>query len=194
MGRNVTIAVAGALLAMGEPLPAQAPPATDSHEMRAIFEADQAPRTNTGATIDWSVVGPQDETRRTRTRALLEAGKLRTVADYYRAAVVFQHGITADEILLAHVLAVAATARGHPEGPWMAAASLDRYLQKTGQPQIYGTQFLTPDRQNTTQEPYNRRLVPDSLRTALGVSTQAEQESRRQEIQARYRAAPRPGN
>ncbi len=161
-------------------------------EMAAIFEADQAPRTNTGATVDWSVVGPQDEARRVRTRQLLDAAALNTADDFYRAAYVFQHGITTDDILLAHALAVAATARGHPEGARIAAASLDRYLQRMGQPQIYGTQYLTPDRQNTTQDPYNRALVPDALRIALGVRTQTEQEVRRQDIQASYRAASRP--
>jgi len=179
---------------MGVPAVAQGNTAgpTSNPEMTAIFEADQAPRTNTGATVNWNVVGPQDEARRVRTRQLLDAGALNSADDYYRAAFVFQHGITTDDILLAHVLAVAATARGHPEGARIAAASLDRYLQRIGQPQIYGTQYLTPDRQNTTQEPYNRALVPDALRTALGVRTQAEQEERRQEIQASYRAAPRP--
>jgi hypothetical protein len=29
---------------------------------------------------------------------------------------------------------------GHEEAPWIAAASLDRYLVSIGQPQIYGTQ------------------------------------------------------
>jgi hypothetical protein len=163
-------------------------------EMAAIFQADQADRAPGGAAIDWAVVTPHDEVRIARTRALLNAGALRTGDDYYHAAFIFQHGTTPNDYLMAHALAVAAAARGHADAPWIAAASLDRYLMNIGQPQIYGTQFNTPLGRNTTQEPYNRSLVPDALRQALGVRTQAEQELRRSEIEASFRnhARPRP--
>jgi hypothetical protein len=87
-----------------------------------------------------------------------------------------------------------ASSRGNQDGLWTVAASMDRYLQVIGQPQLYGTQYNTPNRQNTTMEPYNRTLISDAPRAALGVRSQAEQETRRQEIEARYRAAPRPAN
>ena len=165
-------------------------PVPNNSEMEAIVAADQAPRAQGGAVVNWSVVGPQDAVRRARTRALLDSGALTTGSDFYNAAIVFQHGEAAEDFMLAHTLAVIAAARGRSDAAWMAAVSLDRYLQAIGRPQIYGTQYRTPDRQNTTQEPYDRTSVSDALRQALGVATQAEQEARRHDIEARYRAAP----
>jgi hypothetical protein len=180
------LAVAGCLLFVGAAAAAEsAPPATSNAEMKAIFDADQADRAGGVGRIDWAVVAPRDEARQARTKELLSSGALQTGDDYYHAAFVFQHGAKPDDYLMAHALGVAATARGHAKAAWIAAASLDRYLQNIGQPQIYGTQYLT--KPTVTQEPYNRTLVPDALRTALGVATQAEQEKRRQEIEARVR-------
>ncbi len=158
--------------------------------MKAIFEADQADRKDPPS-IDWAAVGPRDEARRVETRALLEGGKLRSGDDYYRAAFVFQHGHGADDYLLAHVLASVAIARGRADATWISAATLDRYLQNIGRKQIMGTQFMTRDGA-TTQEPYERALVSDALRAALGVPVQADQEKRRAEIEAQFRGA-RPG-
>jgi hypothetical protein len=166
-------------------------------EMTAIFDADQADRQAGGAAIDWSVVGPRDEARRARTLALLNAGALRSGDDYWHAAFVFQHGMQPNDYLLAHTLAVIAAARGRADATWIAAATLDRYLQNIGQAQIYGTQFRSRPGQPTTQEPYKRALVSDALRQALGVPPQAEQERQRAQFEARSRAAevqraPRP--
>lgn len=158
-------------------------------EMRAIYEADQADRAGGGPAIDWTLVTPRDEARRARTLALVAAGALASGDDYWHAAFVLQHGSAPDDFLLAHSFAVIAAARGRADAAWIAAASLDRYLQKSGRPQIYGTQFNTPNESmTTTQEPYDRAMVSDALRQALGVPPQAEQERRRAEIEAGYRA------
>ena len=159
-------------------------------EMTAIFAADQADReAGVSAAIDWSVVTPRDRARRARVRALLEAGALASGDDYYHAAFVFQHGSEPDDYLLAHSFALVAAARGRPDATWIGAATLDRYLQAVGRPQIYGTQYRTPRGQPATQEPYKRSLVSDALRAALGVPDQAEQERNRAEFEARARAA-----
>src|SRR5690349_11429334 len=110
------IATAAFLLALAQPAtaaqpPTAPPPPASNAEMAAIFQADQADRAP-GPAIDWAVVGPRDEARQARTRALLDTGKLRTGDDFYFAAFVFQHGRTAEDYLMAHALAVAATARG----------------------------------------------------------------------------------
>lgn len=164
-------------------------PAPTNAEMTAIFEADQADR-RAGAAIDWATVTPRDEARRARTRGLLDAGALRSGEDFQHAAFVFQHGGTPDDYLLAHTLAIAAVARGRPEATWIAAATLDRYPQNIGRSQIYGTQFRSPHDGPTTQEPYDRALVPDPLRQALGVPVQADQERQRAAFEAEYRRRP----
>lgn len=161
-------------------------------EMKALFEEDQADR-NAGPNIDWAVVTPRDEERRARTLALLKAGKLHSGDDFWHAAFIFQHGGEPDSYLLAHTLAVIATARGRPDATWIAAATLDRYLQNIGRKQIYGTQYSMPDGQPTNQEPYDRTLVSDALRSALGVPSLEEQEARRAEFEQSRERQPSSG-
>ena len=86
-------------------------------------------------------MGAQDEQRRGAVAELLKQGKLHTGEDFEHAAFIFQHGGTPDDYLLAHTLAMVAVARGRSTAIWIAAATLDRYLQNIKQPQIYGTQF-----------------------------------------------------
>jgi hypothetical protein len=200
-------AVAAAFLSFGAPAFAQDAtvqdatvqdtPVQDNAEMAAIFAADQAIRQNTDpqkfrdrAFITEMLAA--DAARRARTRALLDAGALKTGEDYRAAAFVFQHGSTPEDYLLAHTLAVAATARG-ADGSWIAAATLDRYLQTTGKPQIYGTQTRKTNDAPATLEPYDRALIPDSLRTALAVPPQSEQDARLAAVNAAAEAAtPKP--
>ena len=170
---------------------AQTPPAAPLHgnaEMAKMFAEDQAARTGIKPEQYKDMVFVRrmiadDAARRTRTRALLDAGKLTTAEDYYAAAFVFQHGGKPVDYLLAHTLALASAARGMKDASWIAAATLDRYLQSIGQQQIYGTQFGRKGDGPMTQEPYDRALIPDTLRTALGVPVQAEQDKRLAEMQ-----------
>jgi hypothetical protein len=144
--------------------------------MTAIFDADQAARK--APKIDWSVVREADRSRRVRTQAMLDAGQLSSADDFYHAAYVFQHGDLPEDCLKAHALAIVAAARGKSEAAWIAAATLDRYLQRIGQPQIYGTQYLRQGDGDWTQEPYRRDLLTDSLREATGVPPIPKQEDR----------------
>ena len=145
-----------------------------STEMQQIYEADQKDRP-LGKKLEEGVL-KSDAARRQATAKLLADGKLHTGKDFERAAFVFQHGDTPDDFLMAHTFAMAAVARGQNSAIWIASASLDRYLQSIHQPQIYGTQFNPNPNGLTTQEPYNRTLVPDFLRQFLGVPSQAAQE------------------
>jgi hypothetical protein len=154
---------------------------TVNAEMKAIFDADQADR-RAGAAIDWAVVAPRDEARRARTIQLLNAGALRSGDDFWRAAFIFQHGGEANSYLLAHTLAMIAAARGRPDATWIAAATLDRYLQTIGQKQIYGTQYSTRPGQPATREPYDTSLISDALRQALGVPALAQQAAQVEEM------------
>ena len=148
---------------------------TANVEMASIYEDDQKVRQNGLATrADWEAIEKTDRVRRERVAALLAAGALHTADDYRKAAFVFQHGERSDDYLLAHTLALVAVAKGDQGAAWIAAATLDRYLQSVRQPQIYGTQFLGAGAA-TTQKPYNQQLISDALRTELGVPTQASQ-------------------
>jgi len=146
---------------------------TTNPEMTRLFDEDQAARKVDR--IDWSVVSKADAARRAQTLDLLNQGKLHTGADFLHAAFVFQHGDRPGDYLLAHTLALAAVKRGRSDASWIAAATLDRYLQTIGQPQIYGTQFTIKQGAPATQAPMDGKLIPDSLRLLLGVPALAQQ-------------------
>jgi len=161
--------------------PVDVPAAADNVEMQAIVDADQADREPDLKDFDWASMAERDGTRRARVRALLEGGALRTGTDFANAALVFQHGATDDDILLAHVLAMTAVAQGH-DSRRMAAMTLDRYLGRVGQSQIFGTQFSTSDVNDAakwTLEPYNSDLIPDTLRA---INCVASHESTAQQL------------
>ena len=162
--------------------------ATANVEMASIYEDDQKVRQNAPATrADWNAIEKADRVRRERVAALLAAGALHTADDYRKAAFVFQHGGRSDDYLIAHTLALVAVAKGDQGAAWIAAATLDRYLQSVRQPQIYGTQFLGAGAA-TTQKPYNQRLISDALRTELGVPTHTSQAEQLKTLQS-----PAPG-
>lgn len=186
--------VIAAVLLVAGPGRAQDPTPSDNPEMAAMLEADQAVRH--GMTPErlrdrafLQTMIAEDAERRRRTRALLQAGALRTARDYRAAAFVFQHGSTPEDYLLAHSLAVAAVAKGSPEGAWIAAATLDRYLQMTDKAQIYGTQTRKTRDAPATLDPYDRALIPDSLRAVFGVPPQSEQDARLAAVNAAAEAA-----
>lgn len=151
-------------------------------EMTAIFEADQADRKTTPH-ISRNQMRSSDTARRLRVKELMDSGALDSGDDYYHAAFIFQHGISADDILTAHILAMAAISRGKSSAAWIASATLDRYLQTIGRPQVLGTQFKMREDGAVDQEPYLPMLIPDSLRRALNVPTVDEQKAQREQIQ-----------
>lgn len=89
--------------------------AMDNIEMQTIVDADQADREPDLDDLDWTALAERDAARRELVRALLDAGALRTGKDFSNAALVFQHGSTSNDILLAHILAMTAMAEGHTD-------------------------------------------------------------------------------
>ena len=155
----------------------------DSNEVHCLFVADQAVRekleSHPGATFSSAEIKDLtegDKKRRERTRQIIDAGGLKTAKDYHDAAFIFQHGDTPEDYLLAHILASAGVAKGDLESRWIAAATLDRYLQSIKQKQVFGTQYYESGNDPYTQEPYDRKLLTDDLRKTFCVRSQAEQE------------------
>lgn len=131
-----------ALLAASVGLHAQTP--VDNTRLKAIYEADQQARRK--LPIDWTVVAEQDRAHRAEVRTLMQAGELRTAADYFHAAMVFQHGEELDDIRLAFSLAqISATLDPtRKQARWLTAAAWDRMLMSKNVPQWYGTQYYQP--------------------------------------------------
>lgn len=151
-------------------------------EMASIYDADQSDRA--ADVIDWTKLASSDADRRARTRKLLESGDLQSADDYFHAAFVLQHGEKPEDFLEAHLLAMVSVAKGKTLALWIASATLDRYLQNIGRPQVLGTQYRFPGRDKVTQEPYDKELIPDTVRRVLHVRSIYEQELKRMEILA----------
>ena len=145
-------------------------PAMVKPSVSQLFAEDQKDRSHAMGMPDaqWQKVRARDAERRRILRQLLAAGPLENARAYKQAAFILQHGDAPDDYLLAHVLASTAVANGDPGARYIAAATLDRYLQSIHQPQIYGTQYdwkhPGPKPKDATQAPYNFGLVSDSLR------------------------------
>ena len=147
----------------------------DNTKLTELYTVDQSARE--AKNIDWSRLSAEDEQRRSEVRRMLDTGEVRTGADYLHAAMVYQHGQSPDDYLLAHVLAMDAISLGNKDARWLAAATLDRYLRSIWQPQIYGTQFASPAGQPVTQhQTMHPSMVSDSMRAAVCVAPLAEQQ------------------
>jgi hypothetical protein len=157
--------------------PPAAPAAPDRQDLVRMFEEDQADRAPT--TVDWSVVQPRDQARRARVKELLATGGLQTGADFYRAAMILQHGSVPEDFLLAHEFCIAAMALGKADDAtrWLAVASEDRFLMNIDRPQRFGTQYRSEG-----SEPirlYNvDQGVTDQLRRIMAAPTLAEARAR----------------
>lgn len=153
--------------------------ATDNREITEIFQADQDDRTffTTQKPSEWKpdamrAMMLHDAERRKRVAFLLVEGKVQSALDYYHAAMVFQHSDLASDFLQAHILSTISAMKGYGPARWLSAASLDRYLQKIKQPQIFGTQYRNEDPKQAlsgwTMEPYDRS-IPNPVRHEYGV-------------------------
>lgn len=162
------------LLAASFVLSAVAPTHAQNPELVALYQADQAARSNP-ASIDWEALVPEDRKRRERVLDILRAGAVKTAADYHRAAMVFQHGESLEDIRLAHALSTIAMSLAPDEKQyrWLTAASWDRIMTTQLQPQWYGTQFQSDDK-GMFLYPLEEGAVSDDERRAMQVPTLAE--------------------
>jgi hypothetical protein len=155
--------------------------AQNNVELIELFTADQAARQSGQGEINWEQVNADDTERRRAVLSILESGDIKTALDYYNAAMIFQHGDSADDIRLAHSFASIATALDETldAARWLQAASWDRLMLNFGQPQWYGTQFVRDD----ASGPWRlyevvQGVVTDEDRAELAVPPLAESEAR----------------
>lgn len=125
------------------PVPAAGP----NPDLAKLYEEDQADRAGTLKDTDWAAVEKRDTERRQRVLEIMEKDGARVAADYYNAAMVFQHSIQPEDHDRAHEWCLEAL-KLDPDlkgARWLAAASKDRALMWRGKPQLYGTQFKKVD-------------------------------------------------
>ena len=146
-------------------------------ELMRLGEEDQLDRRGQNAPSSpeqWKVVTERDRQRRQRVSELLASGAVKTGADYFAAALVFQHGETLEDFARARELAAEAARKGHPLGLWLTAAAWDRWLMYAGKPQRFGTQYkhdeATQQERLYTVDP----SVTDAERERWGLPSLAE--------------------
>ena len=167
----------GTILFVGAQQPEKTPPS-----VQKLFEEDQKGREHamSGTAEQWASVRVRDAERRRLVREMLDSGALETGEDFKDASFIFQHGDRPQDYLLAHILAVAAISKGNASARWIAAATLDRYLQSINQPQVFGTQYHLIDPRasprSSTQAPYEKNLLPDALRKDFCVPSSIDQQ------------------
>lgn len=144
----------------------------DDPTLARLFAEDQGDRRAT-PDAEWRRVDARDATRRRVVDSLLAAGRVRTAADHYHAAMVLHHADDTTSARRAHALAARADTLGSRPARWLAAASLDRLRLRTGAPQLYGTQFLEGPDGRLYLEPMDTLAVSDAERTRVGARTLA---------------------
>jgi len=159
---------------------------TCNAELERLYQQDQADREDSEKHLGdkkWFATLPERDTARlARAREMARKGELRCPKDYSRAALILQHGSTPDDFLLAHVLSTAAAIGGETDAKWLSAATLDRHLQKIGQPQIFGTQYSFQGKNPWTMDPYHEDLLTDASRELFGVPRLVQQKKQLDEI------------
>ncbi|MEM6782955.1 MAG: hypothetical protein AAF624_04375 [Bacteroidota bacterium] len=139
--------------------------AADQSERRALMRGE----------LDWDVVTPNDDRRRARVYEMVEAGEIVAAADYFHAAMIFQHGRDSTDYRNARDFAQRAydLDPSHSTASWLIAAATDRYLWSMDQPQVYGTQSTKDDDGRWTLDPLDANGVTEVERVARGVTLQA---------------------
>lgn len=151
---------------------AASPESTDgpaSRELRQIIKADQDDRKNWAAHTpsEREAVEGRDAARFARVQALLHENKLITGEDYDNAALVFQHGQTADDALVAHELSLIAAMKGAFSN--LPALAEDRFLLRVGRKQRFGAQGTADGKSIQPTDEDGPTAVTDALRADMFV-------------------------
>ena len=130
---------------------AQSAPTAAAAPVSRVHQLEMEDQSENPGNISAAEFYRHGDARRAEVRKLLAEGKLTSGEDFSDAALLFQHGQTADDFLFAHILAVEGLIRGTKADKWIAAATLDRYLQAVNHPQVFGTQY--PGESSATNTP-----------------------------------------
>ncbi|MEJ6980526.1 hypothetical protein WG906_08705 [Pedobacter sp. P351] len=150
----------------------------DNAELKRMYEEDQSSRNVSG--IDWNQLSKDDKQRQQRLQELIAADQLITGKDFYRSAMLFQHG----EDSIAYGMAIKhmrkAILLDSTISKWLLAAAIDRELMSRAQAQIYGTQYVKNGTFNAKWKRYriDTTKVTDEERLYYGVETLNEQKEK----------------
>ena len=161
-------------------------PVTDNPTLAELFAADQSDRAD--GPVDSQML-ERDSERRQQVLQQLSSGRVRTAADHYHAAMVFQHRESADDFRTAFSLATVSMRldpRADNPAKWLSAAAWDRLLMKLEQPQWYGTQYVDRGDGRFRLYDINETAVNDEDRDRLNVPTLTQARERVAEVNALF--------
>lgn len=141
--------------------------AADNAELKTLTEADQAERK------DWAKLTAEqkeelsrrDTARLARVKEILKEGTLTTATDFSNAGLIFQHGVTPEDYLVAHELALCAWLLGNASS--LTALAEDRFLVNSKRLQRFGSQFSVKRGDDYFPSPVEEKglaTVTDALR------------------------------
>jgi hypothetical protein len=145
-----------------------------SARLRALAEEDQKDREVPVDKIDWDQVTPRDIQRRIEVAEFFARGCLESAQDFASAAIVYQHGDTADQAYQASLWAKRAVELGDASQKWLAAAAIDRYLVRLHRKQLYATQFSRNEGEQCWCMDPVEETFPDKLRKQMTGKTLRE--------------------
>lgn len=114
---------------------------------KKLYNEDQNDRKENLYHTNSDLAKERDASRLERIIEAVKNKELKTLADYFHAAMILQLGDKTKHYKLAYELAKKAAEEGYrsQEGEadplWLCAATKDRFLMSQGKPQLYGTQF-----------------------------------------------------
>ncbi|MFL5814556.1 MAG: hypothetical protein ACJ763_13350 [Bdellovibrionia bacterium] len=148
--------------------------AEKSAELQKLASEDQEDRKGPVDSIDWKKVSPRDLQRRTQVAEIFAAGCFKDAKDYAAAALVYQHGDTADHAYQTFIWSKRAVQLGDGSRKWLMAAGLDRYLVRIGQKQLFGTQVRKDNGSPCWCLEPTEESFPDQLRVEYIKNTLSE--------------------
>jgi hypothetical protein len=112
----------------------------DNKNLKKLYDADVRDRKQKNP--DWTRVSLADKQLQKSISLLLQKKLVRTPADYYHAAYIFQHSVDTAGIERAKRLAHQAMKMGEERARWLYAAATDRLLMHRNRRQKFGTQYI----------------------------------------------------
>ena len=113
-----------------------------SNLLSKLEASDQREREKPNLTKnDWLTMNKNDLKRRIQVSELFAEGCFKSAADYYNAAMIFQHGDAPDQYYQAFIWAKRSAELGNFAGKHMSFLAVDRYLVSVGKKQLFGSQY-----------------------------------------------------
>jgi DNA polymerase III delta prime subunit len=152
---------------------------SNNSALKELTQADQAARTSSGEK-DWDKISQEDMQRRKAVLQMLKNSEVITSADYFNAALIFQHGDTLEDIRLAYSLATISYTLNNENksAKWLSAAAWDRMMMYKDRPQWFGTQYRPDETGVTRLYKVDESVITDAERQEMNAPTLQEAKDR----------------